>query len=97
VITIFFITDIILTFRTTYYDDDGNEILDPKLIRNSYFKSTVFWIDTVSAVPISELYDGENKNILRILSVIKMIRLMRIGRILKLLKSSDLKLFSKLA
>ncbi len=58
IILIFFIFDIILNCRTTFYNDDNEEIIDPKTIFLTYIKSPAFWIDICSAFPISEVYSG---------------------------------------
>lgn len=93
-ILIIFILDIGITMRTTYFDEENDEIIDGKLILNHYIKSTNFYIDVISALPISEIYGGKDKNIVRLLSVIKILRLARLGRLIKLLKNEDVKLIS---
>ena len=83
-----------LNFRTTFFDEENDEITDDKIIFFHYLKSTSFIIDFVSAIPIGEIYQANNKKLTRIFSVIKIVRLARLGRILKLLKNEELKLFS---
>ena len=39
-----FLTDILINFRTVYYDDDQELVLDHKLIRKRYMKGW-FWLD----------------------------------------------------
>jgi len=43
--------DIILNFRTTYYDADSNEVVNGKLIAREYISSITFWIDLLAAIP----------------------------------------------
>lgn len=50
-----FSLDIVVTFRTTYYDEDGNEIVDHKMIAINYITSIVFYLDVFSTLPISEI------------------------------------------
>lgn len=38
IIDLFFFIDIIITFRTSFIDDTGNEIMDPKIIGWEYLK-----------------------------------------------------------
>jgi hypothetical protein len=60
VILVFFILDIVVNLRTTYYDEENEEIVDSKLIITNYISSPSFAIDLLSAFPISELYSGSN-------------------------------------
>jgi len=61
----FFILDICVNLRTTYYTsnilliilENNDEIIDPKKILKNYIGSTTFIIDLVSTVPISEITD----------------------------------------
>lgn len=53
--------------RTTFYNADNEEILDPKLIMKNYLYSANFAIDLLSAFPISEVYSGSNQSVIRIL------------------------------
>ena len=50
IINILFIFDIVIGFRTTYFDAWGNEIRSPKLIAKKYIKG-MFFIDLFSSIP----------------------------------------------
>mmetsp|Transcript_34187 Transcript_34187/g.6166 ORF Transcript_34187/g.6166 Transcript_34187/m.6166 type:complete len:108 (+) Transcript_34187:406-729(+) len=49
-IDVLFLTDVVLTFFSAYYDDSGNIITDRKKIAINYFK-TWFFIDIVACIP----------------------------------------------
>ena len=49
-INIFFIFDIIIGFRTTYFDSMGNKIRSPKLVALRYIKG-MFFVDLFSSIP----------------------------------------------
>lgn len=50
-----FAFDILINFRSTYFDENLDEILAPKLIAKNYLKSYNFYVDVISTVPISEI------------------------------------------
>ena len=47
----FFALDVLVTFNTTVYDIDGNEIFDRKHIAIDYLCELHFWIDMASTIP----------------------------------------------
>ena len=49
-INILFIFDIIIGFRTTYFDSMGNEIKSPGMVAKKYIKG-MFFIDFFSSIP----------------------------------------------
>ncbi len=49
------ISDMILTFRTSFYDKMGRLVKDSKEIAKNYFLSW-FWIDLLAAIPYDELF-----------------------------------------
>jgi hypothetical protein len=52
--TLFFV-DILVAFRTTYYDvHTGDEVGDKKKIGRKYLKGR-FWLDLLSTIPIDNL------------------------------------------
>ena len=53
-IDLIFFVDIIITFRTTFIDFKGREILNPKKIAINYL-SGMFWIDLAATVPIDSI------------------------------------------
>ena len=50
-IDILFFIDIVVCFRTTYIDDAGVEINDPRLIAKRYIKGD-FFVDFFATIPI---------------------------------------------
>ena len=93
----FFWVDIVLTLRTTYFDEDTDEIIDPVIIARKYIKSWNFLIDVCSALPISEIITrtGAGKNIKWVV-LTKSLRLLRINRLIKYLNDNSLKILYKI-
>ena len=56
IIDALFFVDIIVTFRTTYFDKSGEEIKEPKRIAKTYLKSGRFFIDLLSSIPFPLFY-----------------------------------------
>lgn len=54
-IDILFVIDIVINFRTTYINSKGEEVYDPKEIRNKYMLGGRFWIDILSVIPFEEM------------------------------------------
>lgn len=73
-----FLLDIVLTFRTTYYDKEGEEIFDWKLISKKYLLGR-FTIDLISTIPL----DLSGLSILQTFQLLKLLRLSRISKIIK--------------
>lgn len=86
----FFCIDILLSCRTTYFNQDGDEILEGKKILKNYVTSSNFIVDILSAVPIAEFFSGNGSSI-RLINLVKILRLLRLGRLLKLLQSDKIK------
>jgi hypothetical protein len=55
-----FILDIIISLRTTYYDEMKDEIINGKECALHYIKSMNFLVDLLSSIPITEFQDSEN-------------------------------------
>lgn len=52
-VDLFFVVDIIITFRTTYIDPiSGEEVMDAKMIAKKYTSSFQFIIDLISTIPL---------------------------------------------
>tara|TARA_B110000285_G_scaffold209059_1_gene249732 strand:- start:1988 stop:2164 length:177 start_codon:yes stop_codon:yes gene_type:complete len=51
IIDIFFFIDILVTFRTGFINDDGNEVMSGREIGIEYVKG-MFWIDLVATIPM---------------------------------------------
>ncbi|ETL82606.1 hypothetical protein L917_17249 [Phytophthora nicotianae] len=81
----FFFVDILLNFRTAYFDDERKLIYDPRTLFWKYAKGW-FLLDLISTVPIDELFQaavGTSNQTLRLFPT-KLLRLFRIARLLKL-------------
>lgn len=96
VLTIFWI-DIVLNFRTTYFDEETDEIISGMMIAKKYVKSWNFLIDIGSSLPISEIVTrtGAGKNIKWVM-LTKSLRLLRINRLIKYLNDNSLKILYKI-
>ena len=91
-IDLFFIVDIILTFRTTYVSKQGDEIIDPCLIAKNYLRNK-FWIDLISTIP----WDATGYSQLSVFGLLKVQRVFRITKIINNVNAGeDIKLFLKL-
>lgn len=95
-IDVCFAVDILLSFRTSYLDHSGDEVVEPRLIAKQYGCSYKFPLDFVSVIPIETILvsdrqyhalEGEiNAKTLKLLSLIKLKRMVRLRRILAVLK-----------
>ena len=79
-----FFFDILVNFRTTYFNKDGDEIFNPKDIAKRYVLGGRFFIDLLASVPL----DGISKE-LEIFGLLKLIRLSRLSRIITRLNFRD--------
>lgn len=79
-----FFIDIILTFRTTYYDSDGEEVFDWKKIAKKYLLGR-FFIDLISTIPLDSMGN------LPVLQTFQLLKLFRLSRISKIIKNLPLK------
>ena len=91
-IDLMFGIDIVVNFRTTYYDNETqDEVLDPKLTAKEYISSCnltspSFTIDFLSTVPfdnIALIFTDTGSPILQLFSLLKMVRITRLGRIIE--------------
>ena len=58
-VDLFFVVDIIITFRTTYIDPiSGEEVMDAKMIAKKYISSFQFLIDLISTIPLEQLHSS---------------------------------------
>lgn len=73
-----------LTFRTTYYDNEGEEVFDWKKIAKKYLLGR-FFIDVISTIPLDSLGN------LAILQAFQLLKLFRLSRISKIIKNLPLK------
>lgn len=89
VIDVLFLIDIILCFRTTYLDRDGNHVTVPHMIAWKYL-TTWFPVDFVSWVPLDRIIGGQVRSLV-------LVRTLRLVRLAKLMRLKRLKGFSPTA
>lgn len=91
IIQFFFILDILLSLRTTYYTRDMDEIVEQRLIAKHYIRSLNFVIDLVSAIPFDLIAGSgsQNATILQVLKFIKVLRLLRLGKFMRQIQMSE--------
>ena len=75
IINILFIFDIVIGFRTTYFDSLGNEIRSPKLIAKKYIGG-MFFVDLFSSIPYRYA-----KLIFPLIDKISFLKILKIARI----------------
>ena len=82
IVDFIFIIDIILTFRTTFFDPTiGEEVYDPHRIAKRYIGGGRFFIDFLSSVPLTSIF-GDNK-ILELFGLLKLARIFRVSVVIK--------------
>jgi hypothetical protein len=90
VIDAFFMIDILINFRTIYFDPKTElAVTDDKKIALNYILRGRFFIDIIASLPVAEIYaalasstsSNNNKN-LRFISMLKLVRILRIGRMI---------------
>ncbi|GBG29325.1 Potassium channel KAT1 [Hondaea fermentalgiana] len=86
----YFVTDILLNFRTGYVHC-GHHITDPALIREHYMHRW-FWVDVIATIPFETIFQGlmgsSARKSLKMLKWLKFPKLLRLSRFLRYLKSN---------
>jgi len=78
-----FLIDIMLNFRTVYYDENQELVLDKARIRQNYMAGW-FWLDLFASLPYDVVgYVAGESGDLGALGLLKLPRLLRLGRLLK--------------
>ena len=77
IINFMFLIDIIIGFRTTFFDSQGREVRDPKLITANYLKG-MFIVDFLSSIPYR--YVSMVIPFFSTISVLKILKITRISR-----------------
>ena len=102
-IDICFLLDIIISFRTTYFDSrTGDEVIEPKMISKNYLRGR-FWMDLIATVPVdtlAEWFTGGNTDVstLQLFGLLKLTRVLRLSRIIAYMNvRQDVKVTLKLA
>lgn len=89
--SLIYLGDIILSFRTTYLDNFGDEITDVKRIASNYLTSSTFWIDTLSLLsnPFTSMLDQERYGIIKtVCSFLGMFKIVRFTRFRAFIRSA---------
>jgi potassium voltage-gated channel Eag-related subfamily H protein 5 len=79
--------DILVSFRTTYYNNDGEEIYDPLMIAINYFK-TLFVFDVLVCIPFN-YFIWTDTDIMKIVSILKITRFPRLMKMINRLEMRD--------
>eukprot|EP00931_Biecheleriopsis_adriatica_P005142 TRINITY_DN106690_c0_g1_i1.p1 TRINITY_DN106690_c0_g1~~TRINITY_DN106690_c0_g1_i1.p1 ORF type:complete len:695 (-),score=103.12 TRINITY_DN106690_c0_g1_i1:23-2107(-) len=94
-----FIVDLVINFFVSYYDKDGNEILDLKLIAVKYVCTVMFWVNFLACIPESLATilfgalmggGGAGSGANRALLILRLQRITRLARMLRLAKLARL-------
>ena len=84
-----FLVDIIINFRTTYFDRDGELVFEHKMIARQYVWKPPywFWMDLAGTVPfdliLSPFVDPEDAGAIQAAKMLKLPRLLRLSRLMK--------------
>lgn len=93
-VDVFFITDLMLNFRTGYVSANGEEVLRPCQIAKHYLCGW-FWIDLMSSIPFDFIFAGLNDlrsaKMLKAGRVVKALRVVRLTKLVRFLKLADRK------
>lgn len=94
VVSAIYVVDILLNMRTSYFDENNDEILDAKLIAKKYCESKYFVIDLITALPFTEviekLLEGKiNLKYFKFINLLKFIRLLRLSKIMLFFKDES--------
>lgn len=84
---IFFICDVFLNFSTTYAEEDGRVVSDYRKIASNYI-AFWFWIDFVSSVPLSRIFESKAASIgkaVKVLRVFKFAKMLRMSKLAKMI------------
>jgi hypothetical protein len=84
----FFVSDVLLNFRTGYVDDNGEEVLDPKECALHYAK-TWFCLDFVSCLPFFLQFSSARVSALRAAKILKLGRVFKTFKVFRLDNFTD--------
>lgn len=81
-----FLLDIVVNFRTTFYDSEtGDEVYDVKRTSRMYLRGR-FTVDLLSTIPFDTfalLFTASESPVLQLFSLLKLVRISRLGRIIE--------------
>lgn len=76
-----YVTDVFVNLRTTYVDNYGLEVVDPKKVMKKYVKSFRFIIDILSLLNMPSLFTSSlNANLQVLLNILGLLKLSRFLR-----------------
>lgn len=104
-IDLYFLTDMLLNFRTAYTDADGIRQVDPRKIAANYFKGW-FVLDFISCIPVSHISmmsaqtsqathgmseeaTSDNMRALKAIRLLRMSKMLRLARIKRILQKYE--------
>jgi len=89
-IDVCFVVDILLTFRTTYCDDEGEEVFDLRKVALHYAR-TWLMVDVVTAIPFEYVITGtgDSVKLLKGSKVFKVLKLLRAIKFLKIIQATE--------
>jgi hypothetical protein len=103
IIDSFFLCDILINFRTTYFSTKtGDEVMDAKKIAKKYVFGGQFWLDLLATLPIDTFVamlvkDTSSERTLQLLGLLKLTRIIRLSRIINYMRTKeDIKVSFKL-
>ena len=88
--SLIYLGDILLSFRTTYLDNFGDEITDINRIAKHYLTSSTFWIDTLSLLsnPFTSMLPARYNLVKTICSFLGMFKIVRFTRFRQFIRSA---------
>jgi hypothetical protein len=81
-----FFVDIMVNFNTTFYNNEGTEVYNRKVIAIKYIAGGRFFIDFISTIPMDDLF---TLNSLEIFGILKLLRISRLNIIINKLNVKD--------
>ena len=85
-IDLLFLMDIFVNFRTTFYNKEGDEVFDGKMIAKHYVMGGRFTIDAIATIPFDWMGGSVT---LKIFGLLKLARITRLSKIIQNLKMRD--------
>jgi hypothetical protein len=82
IIDFIFVLDIIISFRTTFFDSFGHEVDNPRKIAWNYLQNQ-FWIDLGATIPFDKIFEAfidEKSQFYEVLGILKLGRVLRINK-----------------
>ena len=84
IVDILFLVDMVINFRTAYYEDDGSIVLEYARIRQRYLR-TYFFFDLAATIPFDRFIElgGVSASEATLVGLAKLPRLLRLSRLMK--------------